>query len=91
MGFDNNILLYQLCIKCNSDMARLGNNLCKKCYVKPLKSDKTISKKDRTRKIYYYKFQNRDTKSKLLLNGAGQNIGIYEYFINFLEFYHFIL
>ncbi|KXN70170.1 hypothetical protein CONCODRAFT_78990 [Conidiobolus coronatus NRRL 28638] len=56
-------------------MAKLGNNLCKKCYIKPLKSDRSISKKDNGRKIYYYKFQNSDTKSRLLLNSTEQNIG----------------
>jgi ribosomal protein L40E len=75
MGIGNNILQYQLCIKCNSDITKIGANYCKKCYVKPIKTSKKVAKKSTNNKIYYYKFQNRDTKARLLLSNSGPDIG----------------
>ncbi|KXN70166.1 hypothetical protein CONCODRAFT_7307 [Conidiobolus coronatus NRRL 28638] len=72
MSFQNNIYHYQQCVKCNSDVAKLGTNYCKKCQVKPTKA---IAKKQDKHKIYYYKFQDRDTKARMLLNDSKSDIG----------------
>lgn len=74
MSLQNNILQYHLCIKCNSNITKAGNNICKKCKIKPTRA---VIKKEANRKIYYYKFQDRDTKSRLLLNNSKIDIGIY--------------
>ncbi|KXN70169.1 hypothetical protein CONCODRAFT_17847 [Conidiobolus coronatus NRRL 28638] len=75
MNFENSILQYQPCIKCNNGIAKIGTNYCKKCYIKPIKPSKKVVKKESNNKIYYYKFQNRDTKARLLLNNSELNIG----------------
>jgi ribosomal protein L40E len=75
MGFESNILQYQLCIKCNNNITRIGANYCKKCQIKPIKANKKAVKKSTNSKIYYYRFQNRDTKARLLLNNSRPDIG----------------
>jgi ribosomal protein L40E len=89
MSFEN-ILQYKLCIKCNSDIAKIGTNYCKKCQVKPIKTSKKVAKKSTNNKIYYYKFQNRDTKARLLLKSSELNIGIL-YLYKLFKSYQFIL
>jgi hypothetical protein len=53
-------------------MAKIGTNFCIKCQAKP---KKTIVKKQDKRKIYYYKFQDRDTKARVLLNDSKSDVG----------------
>jgi hypothetical protein len=74
MNFQNNILQYRLCEKCNKNITKIGATLCKKCKIKPKKN--TNENQD-NRKIYYYKFQDRYTKSRLLLNNSSIEFGKY--------------
>jgi hypothetical protein len=67
------IFQYGLCIMCNSNLAKLGSNYCKKCKIK---STKNRVKNEDSCKIYYYKFQDKNTKSRIRLNSSNTNIGM---------------
>jgi tRNA(Ile2) C34 agmatinyltransferase TiaS len=76
MSSKENILQYELCIMCNSSLAKLGRNYCKKCKTKDIKHIKHKVKNEDSCKIYYYKFHDKNTKARLRLSSSNTDIGI---------------